>query len=267
MKNTYLFSYNQRSLGSKAISGALGINRIRPIGSSFVGSPEKTVIVWGSPESLSDEILKCRLLNPPERTLLCVNKLKFFGELHKEGSTRIPRFTTDTEQALRWISEGVPMLGRLKLEGMSGDGIVFFTNETGPDEAWLSAKMYVEYIKKMHEFRVHVAFGKIIDIQKKVLRKHDQNGAPIDPATVDFRIRNIKNGFIFQRHNIEVPADVKEQALNAFRASRLDFGAFDVIYNKSQNKAYVLEVNTAPGLEGTTIENYAAAFKEYLNSE
>ena len=38
-----------------------------------------------------------------------------------------------------------------------------------------------------------------------------------------------------------------------------DFGAFDVIYNQKKNQAFVLECNTAPGIEGTTLDNYVEA--------
>lgn len=265
-KKVYFYSYNQRSLGARALSEALGTSRIRNVGSSFTGSPNKLVIIWGSPEALPDEVKKCKLLNAPALTEPCVNKLKFFALLNKDGQTRIPRFTTDQETALKWAAGGMEVVGRLKLEGKSGDGIVFFNIDEGFNDRWLDSKLFVEYVKKKHEFRVHVLFGKVVDVQKKVLRKHDQQGNPIDPKTVDFRVRNLANGFIFQRQDISVPADVTTQALNAFRASGLDFGAFDIVYNESQGQAYVLEVNTAPGLEGTTVENYASAFKEYIKS-
>jgi len=53
-------------------------------------------------------------------------------------------------------------------------------------------------------------------------------------------------------------------ALAAVSALGLDFGAVDIIYNEHENQYYVLEVNTAPGLEGTTVEKYAEAFaKEF----
>jgi D-alanine-D-alanine ligase-like ATP-grasp enzyme len=44
----------------------------------------------------------------------------------------------------------------------------------------------------------------------------------------------------------------------------LDFGAADVLFNARRNQAYVLEVNTAPGLEGQTVNDYAEAFKEMI---
>ena len=40
-------------------------------------------------------------------------------------------------------------------------------------------------------------------------------------------------------------------------------GVDDIIYNRDQG-AFVLEVNTAPGLEGETVERYVEAFQEYV---
>ena len=54
---------------------------------------------------------------------------------------------------------------------------------------------------------------------------------------------------------------VRAQSVAAVRSLGLDFGAVDVV--ERQNKAYVLEVNTAPGLVGTTLEKYVDAIREY----
>ena len=54
-------------------------------------------------------------------------------------------------------------------------------------------------------------------------------------------------------------------AVNAVKALGLDFGAVDIIYNEKENQYYVLEVNTAPGLEGTTLIKYAERFSKLWN--
>jgi hypothetical protein len=50
---------------------------------------------------------------------------------------------------------------------------------------------------------------------------------------------------------------VKLEALRAVLALNLDFGAVDVIYNQHRDRAYVLEVNTAPGIAEYTTNVYA----------
>jgi glutathione synthase/RimK-type ligase-like ATP-grasp enzyme len=47
----------------------------------------------------------------------------------------------------------------------------------------------------------------------------------------------------------------------AVAALGLDFGGVDVIWNERRQMAYVLEVNTACGLEGQTVNDYAEAFR------
>ena len=44
----------------------------------------------------------------------------------------------------------------------------------------------------------------------------------------------------------------------------LQFGAVDIIWNEKENKCYVLEINTAPGLVGTTLTKYTEAFTKEI---
>ena len=73
---------------------------------------------------------------------------------------------------------------------------------------------------------------------------------------------------MFCRNNLEIANrdELVKQAVLACTISRLDFGAVDVIYNTHQNKYYVLEVNTAPGLEGQTVTIYANAILQHIEA-
>jgi glutathione synthase/RimK-type ligase-like ATP-grasp enzyme len=51
-------------------------------------------------------------------------------------------------------------------------------------------------------------------------------------------------------------------AVHCVSALGLDFGAVDVIENKKGS--WILEVNTAPGLEGQTLEVYRSAFEQKI---
>ena len=70
---------------------------------------------------------------------------------------------------------------------------------------------------------------------------------------------------------LQIPDDelkqVKEQAVLSVKAVGLDFAGVDVIWNDKQKKAYVLEVNTAPGIEGQTVVNYAKAMWDMINEQ
>jgi glutathione synthase/RimK-type ligase-like ATP-grasp enzyme len=120
------------------------------------------------------------------------------------------------------------------------------------------APLYTQYIKKKHEYRAHVFGGKVIDIQQK--RK--KRGFDDERNT---RIRNLHNGYIYSREGIEPPEDLQDQATRAVAACQYQYGAVDVIWNEKQNKSYVLEVNSRPGLMGTTVERYADAIVEMFN--
>ncbi len=77
-------------------------------------------------------------------------------------------------------------------------------------------------------------------------------------------VRNHDNGWVFCRQDVHPPDEVINQSIEAVRALGLDFGATDVGWNEYYQKACVFEVNTAPGLEGTTLENYTTFFKNVV---
>ena len=83
---------------------------------------------------------------------------------------------------------------------------------------------------------------------------------------MDTKIRNHKNGWVYAREGITIPDDLEQQAFNTMQALGLKFGAVDLIWNEHENKSYVLEVNTAPGLVGTTLSKYVDAFVKDINN-
>lgn len=252
----WMYCWNEGSEGGKALAGALGIKRLKHEGSKFKGGGHKTVINWGS-SKLPDEVEKCRVLNQSSRISICTNKLWFFEYIDdynfNDGGApdvEIPEWTIDSEEVLGWVADGHVVCARTVLNGHSAQGLVLIEKP----EDFVKAPLYTLYVPKKHEFRVHVVAGKVIDVQRKAKKN--------DAEKVDWRIRNLANGFIYAREGFSVPDSVRSQALSAIAAVGLDFGAVDIIWNEKHDKAYVLEINTAPGLMGTTLELYAEAFKE-----
>lgn len=260
MNRIYLFCWNRASESGRALAEALDIKRIKYDNSKFRGSPDKTVINWGATK-LPDEMATARILNTPEALKKNVSKLEFFQRM-REAGVSIPEFTEDPDLALEWVKKGETVCCRTILNGHSGAGLVI-AHRTHPDN-FVKAPLYTIYKKKKDEYRVHVAFGEIIDVQRKALRKIDDEGLPIDRTKANFLVRNLENGFVFVRNELIPPDCVYDVAEQSFKESGLHFGAFDIIYNEQEKKAYVLEVNSAPGLCGTTLESYKRAFKEYL---
>ncbi len=74
-------------------------------------------------------------------------------------------------------------------------------------------------------------------------------------------IRVYNRGWVFTRNGVLLPDAVKLASVAAVKSLCLDFGAVDIGYRISTGKAAVFEVNTAPGIEGTTLKKYAAALK------
>lgn len=190
-------------------------------------------------------------LNHPSKTKLASNKLAAFRRMEK-GGVSIPEFTTSKKEASEW-KEKVTVLARRLLSGHSGAGIELLDKDT----KMIDAPLYVKYIKKKYEYRVHVFKGNVIDIQLK-RKKLD-----FEEDDFDAKIRNHKNGWIFCKSNVNPPQDVIDESLKAIEVLGLDFGAVDVIYNGYDKKAYVLEINCAPGLEGSTITSYTDAILKW----
>lgn len=249
-----IYPYNMGSEGAKLVSRALRVPLIKRERSRFVGSPRKTVINWGCQE-LPREVNKCRIINDPRKVATVANKISFFravtaakGRDRAFVALNIPRYAITANGAMDW---GTDVVVRQNVSSSGGRGAsVVQRGGRIPD-----APLYTEYIKKEAEFRIHVVGGRVIDATRKVSR------AGQEPR--NWQIRSYDNGFIFQREGTDTHRGYRkacEQALLAMRAIGLDFGGVDVIYNQRDDRAYVLEINSAPGIEGTTVDRYKEAF-------
>lgn len=256
MRNVNLYAYNPNSEGASELCQSLGIRRIRHQNSNYVGGPQKIVINWGS-SSLPETIQRSRVLNRPATVSLMSNKRTFF-EAMEDTDCRVPEWTVSRTTALLWRAGGVQVCARAILNGHSANGLTIHSQADGMDIP--NVPLYTKYIKKKAEYRIHFVAGQVIDIQRKIKRPDFQ-------GEVNWHIRNHDNGFIFVRNGVReaLPADVLTQTQHCIDNSGLDFGAVDVIYNEQQDQAYVLEINTAPGLTGETVVNYASAFRGMLN--
>ena len=67
------------------------------------------------------------------------------------------------------------------------------------------------------------------------------------------------NGYVYTRGGIVSPDGMGDLAIRAVAALGYQYGAVDIIYNEKRNQCFVLEVNSRPGLMGTTVERYADA--------
>lgn len=260
ISKVHLYSYRPGSKSAQSLCKALGIRRIKQIGSRYKGKPNRLIINWGS-SNLPEQTKGSQVLNNPEYISLASNKLSFFQKMKEwneenEDKVRILPFYLSKEEvvASKEYEEGKAFFARTVLEGHSGKGIVEFDKDS---KEIPEAKLYTRYIPKDQEYRVHVMGEEAFYVQRKA-RKLD-----VPDEQVNWRVRNHANGFIFQKDDFVIPEGVKEEAIKAVEAVGLDFGAVDILTTK-KGKVYVLEVNTAPGLEGTTLEKYVEQFQKVI---
>lgn len=194
-----------------------------------------------------------RVFNEPACVSVASNKLSTL-EILKQNSISVPEFTSSYADAVDWMESEVIFLERHSLTGHSGAGIRVIKGE----EILAEAPLYVQYIKKKDEYRVHVFKGQVVDVQKK--RKRD---GWRDNENYSSEIRNLSTGWVFTREDVVEPEGLRELAIASVQALGLDFGAVDIIHNTKKG-LFVLEVNTAPGLEGQTVEKYGQAIINYI---
>ena len=248
----FIYAWSKFSEGASELAEELGAKRIKHENSKFKGNPNKTVINWGS-SKLPVEVMKCKVINHPDKVILCSDKLNFFKRVSAEI---VPEWTEVMDEALSWVANGYTVCARTILNGHSAEGLVLMDKDH-PDN-FVKAPLYTRYIPKKDEFRVHVVNGVVVDVQRKVVKKEKLDSG----EDINWKIRNLGNGFIYQRENIVVPDEVKAVSTKAVEQIGLDFGAVDVVVDVKTQKPYVLEINTAPGITGATVKAYATAFKE-----
>jgi len=222
--------------------------RVRKNSVRYRRRPSDSIVAWGPtapcPHTDAQQEIAKKIAS---------NKLHSFLAF-KEYGVATPEWTTSSDQAAAWVDAGKVVVARTLLRSHSGKGIKLM----GGDHTHVitHAPLYVLYKKKKHEYRVHVYKGNVIDITQKKRRAGFEGR--------DNQIRNHQNGWVYCRENITEPEGIQSLALAACTALGLQSGAVDIIWNELENKCYVLEVNSAPGLEGTTCKKYTNAILESL---
>lgn len=204
------------------------------------------IINWGISNDNMPEFVFNPVLNNPVNVGYATDKLKAFSRMEK-NEVSIPNFTNDPDVVRGWLLENKVVFARTKVNGTGGEGIVIIKNEEELNKL-PKCPLFVKYQLKKSEYRVHVFSGKVLYVQEK--------RAKTDVENINYQIRNAANGWVFCKENVDAPDCVLHEALKAVGSFGLDFGAVDVIYNELKKKAFVLEVNTAPGAEGTTSQKY-----------
>ena len=254
-----IYPYNQGSRSARSLSIRLQdyrAKRVRPDGKYKHNWNTHSIINWGNSD--------IPRWHRDERTALWLNHATVVDratdkvqclQILRDSGISVPSFTTSRMVAEDWCREGHIIYCRTLTRASGGRGIVLATM---PRDV-RSAPLYTKRLAIKGEYRVHVFNGKVIDYQKK--RKREE---AIANGDIMENIRNLDNGWVYCRNNIRHIEDNERMAIQAVSALGLTFGAVDILRDIN-NHSYILEVNTAPGLEGTTLINYTNAIKEYLS--
>jgi hypothetical protein len=229
-------------------------------------NPKSFIVNWGNSAFgyASDGVV-----NRPFAVGKMTNKVTFFETT--KGSKDVLDNTSDRSVAIGWNST---VFARTKVSASGGKGIVVFDPETDDADQMPPAPLYTRYVPKTHEYRLHLARSlkgtefQVLLAQRKVFVK-----TPERPSPLDWKVRSHDNGFIFQSQPVleKIPRpvlDASHRVMSTYFGD-LHFAALDVMYHDKRKQAWVIEGNTAPGLENASIGIYADYFhaleKEHKN--
>lgn len=176
----------------------------------------------------------------------CKDKLHQYQWFEANGLPSLP-FTTSATEAQNWLHDGYTVLARKFLNSSEGKGIVVCE----PNNGIVQAPVFTKYIPKKREYRVHIFKDKIVQILEK---RRGQN------YTGDSKVRNTANGYVFCQQDITLPAGgavrLNNLALAASKVTNSDFKGVDIGYNEKKDFLFVIECNSAPGIEGSNVAKY-----------
>jgi hypothetical protein len=246
-----IFPYKLGSLSAKRLARTLHVLRV---GHNYNAKRSDTIVNWGNSHPPHFRWMEQDLNNPESIAIAC-NKVHTFSELECKGFNHLPIWTTDRQEAYELMGvHDLPVYCRKTITGHSGNGIVIANNSY----ELIDAPLYTLKTKHKDEYRVHIFKGKVIDVQKKKKRLGFDGSSS--------GIRNHSNGWVYARSDLAIPDMLCSIAIQAVDLLGLDFGAVDIGHRIRDNKFFVFEINTAPGIEGSTLDAYAQAIKNYYRS-
>lgn len=246
---SFAFVVSGPSRGARTLARSIGLRRVQPERAALLR--HRSYINWGC-SSIPD--VRVRVINRPEAVRRSISKRATFEAL--SGKSYLPVMATSlpAQRDSIWLA---------RRDGLSsGRGITVIRRRDAVPEA----DMYVRYIKKSAEYRVHVVNGEVILVQQK--RRADG----VERDENQLLIRSHANGWVYTVNNVRFASDavrerLNEVALDAVHTLGLDFAAVDLIVEKGTDNVFFLETNTKPGIEGeTTRQAYHNKFSEIVGA-
>lgn len=260
------------------------------------GTTAKIVIGWGCKTKDKVNMTSHIVLNHPDKIRINRNKYESLNLLKRAG-VPIADYV-DSAGVLAALSNArsainLPLVGRKKFH-QGGKGFwTCLTKGQVRKAIDQGAEYFQNYLDITDEFRLHVFKGKVINMQKKVERSNmtsafkeqhgsrianiaGKNNVSLDKQTMEYVLDNLgkreerpdqiiksnTRGWKFSQ--IKTAKDgLRAAAINAVEAIGLDFGAVDCCLTEG-GSPYIIEVNTGPGLQGTSFDAYVKVFKDAI---
>lgn len=242
------------------LARAMGIQMIRRRDSRYVPRSTDVLVNWG--QTGEDYGNVPTWLNHPDKVALATDKMVAFAMM-QEACVPTVEWTHNADVARGWFDpydDTLKVITRALTRGSQGRGMTVYSYRGGENmkdyNSFLHAERVPLYVKGFGnenniEYRAHVMGGQVIDItQKRQRRRSNGYEGPTDRT-----IRSASNGWVFCRQEVSCPEAVTSAATSAVESLGLDFAAVDIAQS-TDGKVCVYEVNTAPGLEGTTLDRY-----------
>lgn len=256
------------------------------------------VIGWGTKTKVNVDFGPAKVINHPNNIRINRNKFDSLKKMYTNNAlaSSIAKFIKH-DDALDAVNNGhinLPLIGRTNYH-QGGKGFWLCLTKNHVSRAINEGAYYFqEFIDIKNEYRLHVAFGNVIHAVRKVenvsedswtnQRKEkindyaNKNNVDLNADTLDYIlkilfkeavlpdriIRSNRKGWKFSSVNLNnVPAALKNMAIKAVEVSGLDFGAVDCCISES-NDPFIIEINSGPGLQGTSLQKYIDAFSKKI---
>lgn len=190
---------------------------------------------------------------------LPIDKLTQYKWFKEQGLSSL-EFTESDAVASDWCTSGSTVFGRKLLNASCGKGIEIWEPSDMLEHANAgphSCPVYTKYKKKKREFRVHIFKDTVVTVAEKRKRKGFEGDR-------EHKVRNLANGYVFCHDNVVEPEGLRELALKASKVTDSDFKGVDIGFNEKKKELFIIEVNSAPGIQGTNVNRYLEVMKQYV---
>ncbi len=263
---------------------------------------DKICICWGCKTDKTLNMGKMPVLNHPDKIKANRHKFNTLRTLAAAG-VYVGNFT-DAKSIMAALTHptgdepmALPCIGRKNYHQGGKDFHTCLTKGHVDIAIKAGAAYFRNFLEVKVEYRLHVFQGVVINAQRKTERKNmgeaftnqhaeritanaAKKNMTLDKATMEHVLQDIggreghpnqiiksnTKGWQFSQIKLaNVKNDLAAAAIAAVEAAGLDFAAVDCVMLVDGRPA-VIELNTGPGLEGTSFEAYVKAFQEAIKA-